>query len=223
MSALAAAAALYRRDVRLAWADGGGAAAPLGFFAGATTLLPLAVGTDPALLARIGPALLWVTGALSVLMTLERLFQADLEDGALDQLMLSAAPLELLALAKGAALWTAVGAPLALLALPLAIALQAPPSAAPAIALGLAIGMAGFIGSGLLAAGLSAGVRRGGVLIAVLVLPFFAPIIIFGANAAAAAAASPFGAAFTILAGLSLGAAALGPIGASFALRLHAE
>lgn len=223
MTIWAAAGAVFRRDLALAWGAGGGAAAPIGFFLGATTLLPLAVGAAPDLLAEIGPSLVWVTAALAALMTLERLVQADLEDGSLDQLLLSPAPLELLVFAKAAALWAAVGAPLALAAAPLAIMLQAPPQAAPVIALGMAVGMAAFIGVGLLAAALTAGVRRGGVLIALLVLPFFAPPIIFGAAAAAEAANAPFGPAFLILCGLALAAAILGPIGAAAALRLQLD
>lgn len=219
--------AVYLRDLQLAWSAGGGAAAPVGFFAGATTLLPLALGRRPEfleLLTAIGPPLLWITGALAALMTLERLFQADLEDGSLDQLFLSPAPLELLVAAKGAALWTAIGAPLSLAAAPLALTLQAPPLATPLIVLGLALGMAAFIGSGLLGAALAASVRRGGILIAVLVLPFFAPPIIFGAAAAAAVVSgeNPLE-PFALLAGVALGAIALGPIAAAAALRSQVD
>jgi heme exporter protein B len=222
---LRALSAIFRRDLALAWSGGGGAAAPVGFFAGATALVPLAVGPDRATLAAIGPPLLWVMAALAALLVLERLFQADLEDGGLDQLLLSPAPLELVALAKGAALWVAVGAPMTLAALPLALALQAPPAAAPLIALQLLIGLAAFIGAGLFGAALAAGVKRGGVLIAILVLPFFAPPIIFGAAAAAEAASgeASFGPAFRFLCACALGAAALGPIGAAAALRRQSD
>ncbi|MDX2235806.1 MAG: heme exporter protein CcmB [Hyphomonadaceae bacterium] len=214
--------AVFRRDLALAWAAGGGAAAPLGFFVGATMLVPLTAGPDQETLALIGPPLLWLTAALAVLMVLERLFQADLEDGSLDQLMLSEAPLELLVAAKGAALWVAIGAPLALAAMPMALAMQTPPSAAPLVALGLLVGLAAFIGAGLFGAALAAGVRRGGVLIAILVLPFFAPPIIFGAAAAARAAEEGlFTDAFSYLCAATLFFAALGPIGAAAALRQH--
>jgi heme exporter protein B len=217
---LPALAAVFRRDLALAWAAGGGAAAPLGFFVGATALVPLTAGPDPETLARIGAPLLWVSTALAALMVLERLFQADLEDGSLDQLLLSPAPLELIVAAKGAALWLAIGAPLALAALPMALAMQTPAHAAPAVALGLLVGFAAFIGVGLLGAALAAGVRRGGVLIAILVLPFFAPPIIFGAGAAAAAASEGlFTAPFWYLCATALIGAALGPIGAAAALR----
>lgn len=213
-------AATFRRDFALMWAGGAGAVAPLGFFFGAALLVPLSMGPDRAMLQAAGPPLLWIAAALAVLMTLERLFQADLEDGSLEQMLLSPAPLELIVLAKGAALWCAVGLPLALAAIPAAIALQAPPAAAPLIGFSVAVGAAAFIGVGLIGAALTAGVRRAGVLIALVVLPFFAPPIIFGA---AVAAERDVGTAFAILCGCALGACALGPLGAAAALRLQAE
>jgi heme exporter protein B len=219
----AAALAVFKRDLRLAWS--GGAAAPLGFFVGATVLLPLAIGADRKMLAEIGPPLLWVTAALAALMTLERLIQADLEDGALDQLLIAPAPFEALMLAKGAAAWVAVGAPIALVSAPLALTMQSPLIAAPIVAIQMAVGMIGFFAIGLLAAALSASVRRGGVLIALLVLPFYAPPIIFGAAAAKAAVAGEglFTAPFLMLAGCVLAALALGPIGGAAATRMQAE
>jgi heme exporter protein B len=213
-------AATFRRDLSLMWSGGGGALAPIGFFLGATSLVPLAMGPERALLAAAGPPLVWIAAALAVLATLERLFQADLEDGSLDQMLLSPAPLELIVLAKGAALWCAVGLPLALAGAPAAIALQAPVTLVPWIVASLAMGMAAFIGVGLVGAAVTASVRRGGVLIALIVLPFFAPPIIFGC---AVAQGESVAAASSILAGCALAAAALGPIAAAAALRLHAE
>jgi heme exporter protein B len=212
--------ATFRRDFALMWAGGAGAVAPLGFFFGATLLVPLAMGPDRTLLESAGPPLVWIAAALAVLMTLERLFQADLEDGSLEQMLLSPAPLEAIVFAKGAALWCAVGLPLALASAPAAIALQAPPALVPLIAASVAVGSAAFVGVGLVGAAVTAGVRRGGVLIALIVLPFFAPPIIFGA---AVAGGEEPAAAFAILAGCALGAAALGPIAAAAALRLQAE
>ena len=216
MSAFAAA---FRRDVALTWA-GGGALAPLGFFLGATMLVPLAMGPERTLLAAAGPPLVWIAAALAVLATLERLFQADLEDGSLDQMLLSPAPLEWLVLAKGAALWLVVGLPLALAGAPAAIALQAPPALVPAIVLSLALGTAAFVGVGVIGAAVTAGVKRGGVLIALIVLPFVAPPIIFGAAVAGGREVDP---ALLVLAGCALAAAALGPVAAAAALRLQAE
>jgi heme exporter protein B len=216
---MSAFVATFRRELALMWA-GGGALTPLGFFLGATMLVPLAMGPERALLEAAGPPLVWIAAALAALATLERLFQADLEDGSLDQMLLSPAPLEALVLAKGAALWCVVGLPLALAGAPAAIALQAPAASVPVIVLSLALGTAAFIGVGLIGAAVTAGVRRGGVLIALIVLPFFAPPIIFGA---AVASGEDVGAAFSILAGCALAAAALGPVAAAAALRLQAE
>lgn len=199
---------------------GGGVLAPLGYFVGAAMLVPLAMGPERTLLAAAGPPLVWIAAALAVLATLERLFQADLEDGSLDQMFLSSAPLELIVLAKGAALWCAVGLPIAVAGAPVAIALQAPPALIPAIVASLGLGMAAFIGAGLVGAAVTAGVKRGGVLIALIVLPFFAPPIIFGA---AVAQGDYVGSALLVLGGCALAAAALGPIAAAAALRLQAE
>ncbi|MGE0045823.1 MAG: heme exporter protein CcmB [Hyphomonadaceae bacterium] len=221
---MSAALALFRRDLALAWSAGAGAAAPLGFFLGAAALLPLTIGAERALLAQVGPPILWIAAALAALLVLERLFQADLEEGGLDQLLLSPAPLEALVAAKAAALWLAVGVPIALASIPVSIMLQAPAEAAPVIALSLAIGMAAFIGAGLIGAAAAAGVKRAGVLIALLVLPFFAPPILFGATAALdAAQGTPFGPAFLLLCGCALFALALGPVAAAAALRLQTE
>lgn len=209
----------FRREFALMW-SGGGAVAPLGFFLGATMLVPLAMGPERALLQSAGPPLVWIAAALAVLATLERLFQADLEDGSLDQMLLSPAPLEMLVLAKGAALWCAVGLPLTLAAAPAAIALQAPVALIPAIVLSLALGTAAFIGVGLVGAAVTAGVKRGSVLLALIVLPFFAPPIIFGS---AVAGGDEVVGVMLVLAGIALGATALGPIAAAAALRLQAE
>lgn len=211
--------AMFRRDLALSWA-GGGPVAPLGFFLGATTLVPLAMGPERALLAAAGPSLVWVAAALAVLATLERLFQADLEDGSLDQMLLARAPLEWIVLAKGAAHWCALGAPVALASIPAAIALQAPLDRVGAIFLSFTLGTAAFVGVGLIGAAVTAGVKRGGVLIALIVLPFFAPPIIFGA---AVAQGEHVAGALTVLAGCALGAASLGPFAAAAALRLQAE
>jgi heme exporter protein B len=216
---MSAFAATFRRELALMWA-GGGAIGPLGYFFGATMLVPLAMGPDRALLETAGPPLVWIAAALSVLAMLERLFQADLEDGSLDQMLLSPAPLELLVLAKGAALWVAIGLPLALAGAPAAVALQAPVERLPYIVVSLALGTAAFVGVGLIGAAVTASVKRGGVLIALIVLPFFAPPIIFGA---AVASGQDVGATLSILAGCALGATAVGPIAAAAALRLQAE
>lgn len=211
-------AAAFRRDLSLFWAEGAGAMTPLGYFLGASMLVPMAMGPGRSLLAAAGPPLIWVAAALATLAVLERAFQADLEDGSLEQMLLSAAPLELLVLAKGAALWIVVAVPLALAGAPAAIALQAPVERAPLVVLSLALGGAAFIGVGLVGAAVTASVKRAGVLIALIVLPFFAPPVIFGA-----AVASGQVGALALLAGCALAAVALGPIAAAAALRLQAQ
>jgi heme exporter protein B len=216
---MSAFVATFRRELALLWA-GGGALAPVGFFLGATMLVPLAMGSKRDLLAAGGPPLVWIAAALAMLAVLERLFQADLEDGSLDQMLLSRAPLEALVLAKGSALWCAIGLPLALASAPASIALQAPPERVAIIVASLALGTAAFAGVGLIGAALTASVKRGGVLLALIVLPFFAPAVIFGA---AVASGEDVGAAMLILAGCALGAAALGPMLAAAALRLQAD
>lgn len=216
---MSALAATFQRELSLIWA-GGGALAPLGYFLGATMLVPLAMGPDRALLEAAGPPLVWIAAALSILAMLERLFQADLEDGSLDQMLLSPAPLELIAFAKAAALWVGIGLPLSLAGAPAAIALQAPIERIGVVVLSLALGTAAFVGVGLVGAAVTASVKRGGVLIALIVLPFFAPPIIFGA---AVASGQDVAAALSILAGCALGAAAVGPIAAAAALRVQAE
>jgi heme exporter protein B len=176
-------------------------------------------------LREVGPPLIWIAAALAALMILERLFQADLEEGGLDQMLLSPAPLEALVAAKAAALWIAVGLPLAAAALPAAIALQLPAAAAPPAAIGIAIGMLAFIGVGLIGAAAAAGVKRAGVLIGLLAAPFFAPPVLFGAAAAEAAAQGQgwLTPAFLLLGACALGGIALGPIAAAAALRLQAD
>lgn len=209
----------FRRELALMWA-GGGALAPLGYFFGATMLVPLAMGPDRVLLETAGLPLVWIAAALSILAMLERLFQSDLEDGSLDQMLLSPAPLEALVFAKGAALWVAIGLPLSLAGAPVAIALQAPVDRLPLIVASLALGTAAFVGVGLIGAAVTASVKRGGVLLALIVLPMFAPPIIFGASLASG---EDVAAALMILAGCAIGAAAVGPIAAAAALRLQAE
>ncbi|MEQ1809661.1 MAG: heme exporter protein CcmB [Terricaulis sp.] len=209
----------FKRELALLWA-GGGALAPLGYFFGTAMLVPLAMGPDRALLQTAGPPLVWIAAALAMLAMLERLFQSDLEDGSLEQMLLSPTPLEGIVIAKACALWVAIGLPLALAGAPVAIALQAPVERVPVIVLSLALGTAAFTGVGVIGAAVTASVKRGGVLLALIVLPMFAPPIIFGASVASG---EDVGAALSILAGCALAAIALGPIAAAAALRLQAE
>ncbi|GAA0615290.1 heme exporter protein CcmB [Brevundimonas kwangchunensis] len=173
---------LWQRELALAWAGGGGPLLACGFFLCLTVLLPLAAGGDPAGLKPIAGGVAWLALAVSSILSLERLFERDLEDGALDLLTLGPAPLELVVLAKAKAQWLAVGGPLALTAPVAAITLGLPPELAPLAALSALIGGLGFALTGALGAALALGSKRGGLLIAVVVLPLFIPPVIFGAG-----------------------------------------
>ena len=211
---------LLRRELALSWGRGGGPLLALAFYAATATLLPLAMGPEPARLAAIAPGSAWLALALASLLSLERLFERDYEDGALDLLALGPAPLELAAFAKCLAQWITAGAPLAVLAPIVAISLGAQPSLAPMIALTALIGGIGFSFCGGIGAALSLGSRRGGVLIAVIVLPLFTPPVIFGAGAIDAYAAGlDWKTGLMLLSAYSLAALALGPFAMAAACR----
>lgn len=218
---MSALAAICIRDIRLAVRVGGGALIGALFFLIVVTMVPFAIGPDLALLARIGPAILWLGALLASLLALDRLFATDHEDGSLDLLMMGEIPLELTVAAKAAAHWLTTGLPLVVIAPLLGLMLNVDMRAMGWIALTLAAGTPALTFIGLIGAALSVALRRGGLLLAVLVLPLTVPVLIFGVAAANAAAAgsTPFGPAFTILCALSLASFVLGPIAAAAALR----
>ena len=174
---------LWRREVALAWSGGGGPLLACGFFLCLTVLVPLAAGGDPAGLKPVAGGIAWLALALSSILSLERLFERDYEDGALDLLTLGPVPLELVVLIKAKAQWLAVGVPLAITAPLAAITLGLSPGLAPLVGLSALIGSLGFALTGALGAALALGARRGGLLIAVVVLPLFIPPVVFGAGA----------------------------------------
>ena len=212
--------ALLARETALAWGRGGGPTVSVGVYAGVATLLPLAIGPEAQRLAAIALGAAWVALALASLLSLDRLFERDYEDGALDLLALSPLPLELTAAAKCLGQWIATGAPLALAAPIAAIGLGAPVSLAPlvfitALAGGLAFAFVGGIG-----AALSLGARRGGLLTAVIVLPLLVPPVIFGGGALDASASGlPWTPGFLLLCAYAVAALALGPIAMAAACR----
>ena len=174
---------LFRRELALAWSGGGGPLLACGFFLCLTVLIPLAAGGDPAGLKPIAGGVAWLALALSSILSLERLFERDLEDGALDLIALGPLPLELVVLLKAGAQWLAVGAPLALTAPIAAITLGLEPSLSPLVFASALAGSLGFALTGALGAALALGSKRGGLLIAVVVLPLFIPPVVFGAGA----------------------------------------
>jgi heme exporter protein B len=212
--------ALFGRELALSWGRGGGALLATAFYLCIATLLPLAAGPEPARLAVIAPGSAWLALALASLLSLERLFERDYEDGALDLLALGPAPLEAVAFVKCLAQWITTGAPLALMAPLVATALGAPLSSAPITLVAALAGGLGFAFCGGIGAALSLGSRRGGVLIAVIVLPLFAPPVIFGAGAIEAFGAGlDWRAGLGLLGAYSLCAVALGPFAMAAACR----
>ncbi len=216
-----ALAALFMRDVRIAMRAGGGASVAVLFFLIVVTLTPFAVGPDLPLLKRIGPAMLWIGALLASLLALDRLLAADRDDGSLDLLGMTAMPLELAVAVKGLAHWLTTGLPLAIAAPLFALFLNVDGSAGFAVALTLLAGTPALTFFGLIGAALTVTLRRGGLLLSVLVLPLTIPVLIFGVAASNAAIAGPldFGTPFTILCALSLISFVIGPFAAAMALR----
>jgi heme exporter protein B len=213
--------ALLLRDVRLAVRLGGGAFIGVLFFLIVVTLVPFAVGPDLALLARIGPAMLWLGALLATLLGLDRLLASDHEDGSLDLLLMGRMPLELALAMKAFAHWLTTGVPLVLAAPVLGILLNLDPSATGAVAITLLAGTPALTFIGLIGAALTVALRRGGLLLAVLILPLNIPVLIFGVAASSAATVGtvPFRGPLLILCALSLMSLVLGPVAAAIALR----
>ncbi|GAA0576756.1 heme exporter protein CcmB [Rhizomicrobium electricum] len=213
--------AVMARDLLLAVRAGGGAALALAFFAAVATLVPLGIGPDLKLLARIAAGVLWVAAVLAALLSLDRLFQADFEDGSLDLMMLSPLPLEALAFAKIAAHWLATGLPLTLIAALLAVAYGLPPDATGALVLALLIGTPAVSAVGGIGAALTLSIRRGGLILPFIVLPLVAPVVIFGSGVVVAVLDGLPSGALLFLAAFSLLAVALAPFAAAAAVRLN--
>ena len=217
---MSAISVLMRRELALNWGRGGGPLLALAVYLSMATLLPRASGSEPARLAVVAPGVAWLALALASLLSLERLFERDYEDGALDLLALGPAPLEAVAFVKCAAQWITTGAPLALLAPVIAISLGAEVRLAPLVVVTALVGGLGFSFCGGVGAALSLGSRRGGLLIAVIVLPLFVPPVIFGAGALEAFAGGlDWRTGLMLLAAYSLAAVGLGPFAMAAACR----
>ena len=213
--------ALLFRDIRLAVRAGGGAALALAFFACVATLVPLGVGADMRLLARIAGGVLWVAAVLAALLALDRLFQADYEDGSLDLIVLSPLPLEVTALAKTAAHWLATGLPLTVLSALLAVLFDLSLKATGALVLSLLIGTPAVSAIGAVGAALTLSIRRGGLILPLIVLPLLAPAVIFGSGAVLAVQDGLANGALYFLAAFSLVSIVLSPFAAAASVRLN--
>jgi len=216
--------ALLRRELLLAWRSRADTLVALTFFVIVATLFPFGVGTDEALLRAIAPGILWVSALLAVLLTLPRLFEHDWRDGTLEQLLLSPEPAPVWLGAKLLAHWLGSVVPLAVLAPLLALLYGVEPAVTHWLPVTLLLGTPMLTLIGAVGAALTLGVRGSSLLLALLVLPLFVPVLIFGVDAIDSAREGlPFTAQLALLAGGSLAAMALAPWGCSAALRLAVE
>ena len=214
-------AALFLRDIRTGRRIGGGTSLGIVFFLILVTLSAFAIGPDLKILGKIAPAILWISGLLASLLGLDRLFQADHDDGSLDLLLTSRTPLELIVLVKCLAHWMLTGLPLAVAAPFFGLMLNLPISELLSVTLTLLAGTPALTLTGAVGAALTVSVRRGGLLLAVLILPLCVPSLIFGVAAAGASESSAvaFAPPFLILCALTLVAAVVAPVAAAAALR----
>jgi heme exporter protein B len=218
---MTALAALFARDARIAIRIGGGAMMGVLFFLAVVTLVPFAVGADLPLLRRIGPAILWLGALLASLLALDRLFATDHEDGSLDLILMARPALELVIAAKALAHWVTTGLPLIIASPVLGLLLNLEPPALAATALTLLVGTPALTFIGVIGAALATALRRGGLLLPVLVLPLTIPVLIFGVAATNAAVGGPvpFETPFMILCALTLMSVVIGPFAAAATLR----
>ena len=213
---------LLKRDITLATRAGGGFGLGLAFFLLVAVLVPLGVGPDPVTLAKIAPGILWVGALLACLLSLDRLFALDAEDGSLDLLATAPIPLEAVVAIKSLAHWLVTGLPLTVAAPALGLLLNLPAAGYPWLMAAFLLGTPALSVIGAFGAALTVGLKRGGLLLSLLVLPLYVPTLIFGAEvirrgASGLDASTPL----LLLAGISLGSAALLPIASAAAIRVN--
>lgn len=214
--------ALLLRDLRLATRAGGGFGLSLAFFLIVTVLVPFGVGPEGGTLARIAPGILWVGALLASLLSLDRIFALDHEDGSLDILVTAPIPLEGAVLVKAAAHWLVTGLPLTLAAPVLAVLLHLPGPGFFWLTVSLALGTPALSVIGTFGAALTVGLKRGGLLLSLLVLPLYIPTLIFGADCARRGAEGlTAGTPLLMLVGITLGALAILPFAAAAAIRAN--
>jgi heme exporter protein B len=222
--AMAAATAILQRDLLLALRKPGEWLQPLAFFTIVTVLFPLSMDPELNVLRQLAPAALWVSLLLASLLALDFLFREDARDGTLEQYVLSGQPFTALLFAKTAAHWLLTGLPLSLAGPLAAISLGAPPAAVPGIFLALLLGSVSLSLIGSIGAGLTLGVRRGGALLSLLVLPLVMPVLVFGARATAMSlVGDDASGALYLLAAMGVLALTLAPLAAAAAVRISLE
>ncbi|SPW25490.1 Cytochrome c-type biogenesis protein CcmB [Edwardsiella tarda] len=216
--------AVIRRELRIAARSGAEIINPLWFFLIVITLFPLSIGPEPQLLARIAPGIVWVAALLASLLSLERLFKDDFLDGSLEQLVLMPAPLTLTVLAKVVAHWLLTGLPLLILSPLVALLLSFNVATWQAVALTLLLGTPTLSFIGAIGVALTVGLRKGGVLLSLLVLPLYIPVLIFATSAIdAASMGMPIGGYLAILGAMLAGSMTLAPFAAAAALRVSIQ
>ncbi len=213
---------LVARDIILAIRSGGGFGLALAFFLIVVVLVPFSVGPDNVLLSRIAPGVLWVGALLACLLSLDRIFATDYEDGSLELLATAPLPLEALVLTKALAHWLTTGLPLTIVAPVLGFLLNLPQQAVGTLVFTLMLGTPALSALGTFGAALTVGLKRGGLLLSLLVLPLYVPTLIFGADAVRRAAEG-FSATTPLLlvAAITLGTFAIVPFAAAAALRVN--
>jgi len=216
---------LVARDLAIAWREGGTIGVTLGFYLIVVAMLPLSLGPDLNLLSRIAPGVLWVALLLAALLSLGRLFETDYEDGSLEVLATGPLPLEAVAAAKSLAHWLTTGVPLTVLAPILGLLLNLPPEGYGVLVGTMLAGTPAISFIGAIGAALTLRVRRGGLLLGLLMLPLFVPTLTFGISAVGAAllGTEAFAPSFLILVAVSLASIVLAPLAAAAALRFQLQ
>jgi heme exporter protein B len=212
---------LLKRDLVLAYRRRAELVNPMLFFVLVTAMFPLGIGNDPKLIEAVGPGVVWVAALLSALLSLDSMFRSDYDDGSLEQFMLSAHPVSILVLAKILAHWLVTGLPLLIIAPLLAVLLHIPGSAIPTLLMTLLIGTPVLSLIGSVGVALTVGLRRGGVILSLLVLPLFVPVLIFATDAVKTAIVGiPTTAQLSILSAMLVGSLVLAPMATAASLRI---
>lgn len=221
---MSAVSALIVRDLKTVLRQGSSAGTAMGFFLAVVVLLPVGLGPDQALLARIAPGSLWIALLMSVLLAAERIFQSDYEDGSLELLTMGETSFEIVTLAKALVHWLTTGLPMAAIAPFLGFLLNIPPEQVLPLTMSMIIGSLGISLLAVLGAAITVGLRRGGPMLSLIILPLYVPMLIFGVGASSPVAIQGAGAAsLAILGALSLAALVMVPIAASAALKAHLQ
>ncbi|MCP4935423.1 MAG: heme exporter protein CcmB [bacterium] len=216
---------LIRRDLKVAFREGGAIGTALGFYLIVVSILSIGIGPDLAILSKIAPGVLWGTLLLSALLSVDRIFHNDFEDGTLEVIALGPLPLELVAVAKATAHWISTAIPLVLMAPVLGMFLNLPAHGFWVLVVSMLAGTPAVSFLGAVGAGLTLGLGRGGQLLSLLILPLYIPVLIFGISTMDAVLVGPgsFSTSFSILGALSLATVVLTPFAAAAALRMNLQ